>query len=86
MINVETAKLTQLAIHRVGNKHKGESIFVSQEAVKLTDELSQLLTDYFLKPFAKTTEKFHFVHEIDFACFPNILLFFLKNRCYCETA
>ena len=38
MINVETAKLGQLAIHRVGNKHKGETIFVSQEAVKLTDE------------------------------------------------
>lgn len=70
MINVESAKLGQLAIHRVGNKHKGESIFVSQEPVKLTDELSQLLTDYFLKPFAKTTEKFHFVHEVDLSYNP----------------
>ena len=35
MINVETANLGQLAIHRVGNKHKGENIFVSQEPIKL---------------------------------------------------
>ncbi len=70
MINVETAKLGQLAIHRVGNKHKGESIFVSQEPVKLTDDLSQLLTDYFLRPFTRTTEKFHFVHDVDLSYNP----------------
>ena len=70
MINVETAKLAQLAIHRVGNKHKGETMFVSQEPVKLTEDLSQLLTDYFLKPFTKITEKFHFVHEVDLSYNP----------------
>lgn len=70
MINVETAKLGQLAIHRVGNKHRDEKMFVSQEPVKLTEELTQLLTDYFLKPFTKTTEKFHFVHDVDLAYNP----------------
>lgn len=67
MINVETAKLSQLAIHKVGNKHKGDAPFISKEPIKLDDELTQLLSDYFLKPFVKTTEKFQFVHEVDLA-------------------
>lgn len=70
MINVESSKLGQLAIHKVGNKHRGEHIFTSQEPVKLNEELTQLLTDYFLKPFTKTTEKFQFVHDVDLAYNP----------------
>ena len=67
MINVETAKLNQLAVHKVGNKHRGENNFISQEPLQLNEELTQLLTEYFLKPFTKTTEKFQFVHDVDLA-------------------
>ena len=65
MINVESSKLGQLAIHRVGNKHKEESVFVSDEPVELTEELKELLEAYFLKPFVKLTEKNEFVHEVE---------------------
>lgn len=65
MINVESSKLGQLAIHRVGNKHNEESVFVSDELVELTDELKELLEGYFLKPFVKLIEKQEFVHEVE---------------------
>lgn len=65
MINVESSKLGQLAIHRVGNKHNEESVFVSEEPAVLTDELKELLEGYFLKPFVKVTEKNEFVHEVE---------------------
>jgi hypothetical protein len=65
MINVESSKLGQLAIHRVGNKHNDESVFVSEEPAELTDELKELLEGYFLKPFVKLTEKQEFVHEVE---------------------
>ncbi len=65
MINVESSKLGQLAIHRVGNKHNEESVFISEEPVELTDELKEILERYFLKPFVKLTEKNEFVHEVE---------------------
>ncbi len=65
MINVESSKLGQLAIHRVGNKHKDENIFISQELTTVNEEMSDLLMDYFLKPFTKITEKYQFVHDVE---------------------
>lgn len=65
MINVESSKLGQLAIHRVGNKHNEESVFISDEPVELTEELKEMLETYFLKPFVKLTEKQEFVHEVE---------------------
>ena len=67
MIKRNSASISKFIIHKVGNKHRGEKIFVSQEPVKLNEDLTQLLTDYFLKPFTKTTEKFQFVHDVDLA-------------------
>jgi len=61
MINVESSVLGQLAIHRVGNKHDEESIFVSEQPTEVTEELREVLVDYFLKPFVKVTEKHEFV-------------------------
>ncbi len=65
MINVESTQLGQLAIHRVGSKHNEEGVFISEEPTELTEELKEILNDYFLKPFVKATEKFQFVHEVE---------------------
>ena len=65
MINVESTQLGQLAIHRVGSKHNEEGFFISEEPTELTEELKEILNNYFLKPFVKTTEKFEFVHEVE---------------------
>lgn len=65
MINVESSKLSKLTIHRVGNKHNNENIFLSEELIELTDVLIEELTNYFLKPFSKLMEKHEFSHEIE---------------------
>ncbi len=65
MINVESSKIGQVALHRVGNKHNEEDIFVSETPLETDEELKDLLTQYFLKPFVKTTEKHEFTYGID---------------------
>ncbi len=65
MINVESSKLGQLAIHRVGNKHNEENTFTSQALTPVNDDIKDLLMDFFLNPFVKITEKYKFVDEVD---------------------
>ncbi|SIR24808.1 nucleoid-associated protein [Pontibacter lucknowensis] len=60
-------RLNRLAVHRVGNKAKEEGVIASKELVDLRDEqLSDLLTNYFLAPF-KQEEFFRFHHVSDIA-------------------
>lgn len=66
MINLYSAHIASLSIHRVGNKSKNEPILLSEETYKTDDEITPLLKEFFLKPFRDKEENyFQFAHETD---------------------
>ncbi|MCM4154567.1 nucleoid-associated protein [Gramella sp. AN32] len=69
MINLFNAQIESLSIHRVGNKNRGENIFLSASTYHLNDEITPLIKEYFLKPFREKEEsyyKFHHEHDLEF--------------------
>lgn len=65
MLDFSTVDIKELVIHRVGNKHNEEDFFISQSPFELTDGLSLMILDYFVKPFMNLQESNQFTHEID---------------------
>lgn len=66
MINLYSAHIASLSIHRVGNKSKNEPILLSEETYKTDDEITPLLKEFFLKPFRDKEENyFQFTHDTD---------------------
>ncbi|MCL6265270.1 nucleoid-associated protein [Flagellimonas myxillae] len=66
MLNLYPAQIESVSLHRVGNKSKNESIFLSAEPFSLNDEMSGLLKEYFFKPFREKEENyFRFDNEVD---------------------
>ncbi len=66
MLNLYSAQIESVSLHRVGNKSKNEPIFLSAEPFALNDEMSGLLKEYFFKPFREKEENyFRFSHEVD---------------------
>ncbi|GGE35709.1 nucleoid-associated protein [Psychroflexus planctonicus] len=66
MINLFSAQIESLSVHRVGNKSRNENLFISKEAYPLSDELNPLIKEYFLKSFRDKEENYYqFVHETD---------------------
>ncbi len=65
MINVESSKIGQVALHRVGNKHNEEDFFISETPLETDEDLNELLNQYFLKPFVKVTEKYTFSSDLE---------------------
>ena len=66
MINLFNLNIDNLSIHRVGNKSKGETAFLSENPYRLSDEISPLLKEFFFKPFREKEENyFQFAHEVD---------------------
>lgn len=65
MLDFSTVDIKELVIHRVGNKHNEEDFFISQSPFHLTDGLSLMILDYFVKPFMNLQESNQFTHEID---------------------
>lgn len=66
MLNLYAAQIENLSLHRVGNKSRNESVFLSENPYALTDEISALLKEYFFKPFREKEENyFKFWHEVD---------------------
>lgn len=70
MIILESAQFNHLAIHRVGNKHRDEPNFVSEDETEVGPDLHEMLTEFFLKPFTKTSDKYRFTHEVDLEYHP----------------
>ena len=54
--------LTKIIVHKVGNKINHESLIISQEELKLEEEMKELLQDFFLKSF-KSEEQFRFYSD-----------------------
>jgi hypothetical protein len=66
MINLFNTHIASLSIHRVGNKSRNETIFLSESPYKMDDEITPLLKEFFLKPFREKEENyFQFSHEAD---------------------
>ncbi len=66
MINLYSAQIESLSIHRVGNKSKAEGLFVSQDPYPLNDELTPLVKEFFFKSFREKEENYYkFTHEQD---------------------
>ncbi len=66
MINLYSAQIESLSIHRVGNKGKAEGLFVSQDPYPLSDELTPLIKEFFFKSFREKEENYYkFFHEQD---------------------
>lgn len=66
MINLFNSNIESISLHKVGNKSRNESIFLSDEPYKLSDEIIPLLKEYFLKPFREKEENYYqFAHEVD---------------------
>ena len=47
MINLYNTQIESLSIHKVGNKNKAESLFISKAPHHLNDEITGLLKEYF---------------------------------------
>lgn len=58
MINLYNTQIETISLHRVGNKNKSESIFLSTEPFSLNDETTGLLKEYFFKPFREKEENY----------------------------
>ncbi len=65
MIHYSDTAITSIILHFVGNKNSDESVRYSNSELILTGDLDQVLTEYFLKPFAQKQEYFNFYHEND---------------------
>ncbi|GGX09390.1 nucleoid-associated protein [Aquimarina muelleri] len=66
MINLYSTQIESLSVHKIGNKNKSESIFLSESPYALNDEITALLKEYFFKPFREKEENyFQFVNEVD---------------------
>ncbi len=63
MITYFDASLSHLSIHKIGNKLLDESLHLSGHTINVTDEvLADLLMNFFLKPFEKVNQFYHFYH------------------------
>ena len=66
MINLYSAQIESLSIHRIGNKSRNEGAFLSKERYHLNDEITPLIKEFFFKPFRNKEENYYqFVHEAD---------------------
>ena len=66
MLNLFTSRIEHLSLHRVGNKSRNESMFLSQDSFEISDELMPLLKEYFLKAFRDKEENYYqFSHDTD---------------------
>ncbi|GGD57052.1 nucleoid-associated protein [Muriicola marianensis] len=66
MINLFNAQIDEVSLHRIGNKHRNEGLFLSESAQELNDESRGLLKEFFLKPFREKEENYYTLdHEAD---------------------
>jgi len=66
MLNLYNTQIESFSVHKIGNKSRNESIFLSETPYSLNDELAGLLKEFLFKPFRDKEENyFKFVHDID---------------------
>ena len=66
MITFSQATLSELSIHRIGNKLQDEFYVLSDQSMHLEDEmLKQLLLQYFLSPYEKVNDLMKMLESVD---------------------
>ncbi|PQQ42445.1 hypothetical protein C6H65_03225 [Photorhabdus luminescens] len=65
MIDISSAKVEKLIVHRVGNKIREEGFRFSANEAYTSDNLDDLLLKHYLLPLSKTDSCFQFCHESD---------------------
>jgi hypothetical protein len=65
MIDVSSARLTNIAVHRVGNKTREEGINLAENESSISDSVRELLSQHYLLPLSKQREIYDFFHESD---------------------
>lgn len=66
MVTFFEASMASLSVHRIGNKSQEEFYVLSDDTLKINDELlSNLLQQYFLSAFEKVNEVYRFMHATD---------------------
>ena len=63
MLNLYASQIESVSLHRVGNKHRGEPLFLSESPYRLNDEQNGLLKEYFQKPFREKEENYYCFHH-----------------------
>ncbi len=64
IIDFSEARIQKLITHHIGNKQREESISLTQDEVRVTDETREHLLNYFLLPMKKD-EVYSFTHAVD---------------------
>ena len=67
MIDISSAKLTKIIVHRIGNKLRDEGFLLSQKETERTPALDDLLLGNYLAPVIRRGEVFDLHHESDLA-------------------
>src|SRR5665213_2715216 len=64
MVSHFEASLNTVSIHHIGNQSQNELYVLSEQPIAFKDEIiSQLLMQYFLKPFEKANDVYHLMHS-----------------------
>ena len=65
MIDFSTVALKKMAIHFVGNKSRGEGVYISKETFTgFDEEQEESFLKYFIAPFRKVAEFYNFYHPV----------------------
>lgn len=65
MLDVSSAQLERVIVHKVGNKTREEGYVLSEAEIDLDDALSEILVRGYLKPLSKSSKIYDFYHESD---------------------
>ncbi len=65
MIDVSSAQLESIVVHRVGNKIREEGVRLADNESLISDSLRDSLAQYYLLPLAKQGNNYEFFHESD---------------------
>ncbi|WP_417548090.1 nucleoid-associated protein [Marinobacter segnicrescens] len=65
MIDISSARLIKIAVHKVGNKVREEGISLAEKESSFSETLSELLSRHFLLPLSKQEDIYDFFHESD---------------------
>ena len=59
MLNLYATQIESLYIHKVGNKSRNEGVILSEKPTVLSDEMTPLFKEFFLKPFRDKEEMYY---------------------------
>ena len=65
MIDFSNCQLQNIAVHRVGNKHRAEKNFLSNALLPTNETIDEMLQQFLLKPFKKQQDWYRFQHSAD---------------------